>query len=75
VGGESGNKAFVGAYNRGYRDGVKGKSERDCPYPDYRCGKHGHVITFSRAFRRYWRDGLEAGRAERRRRIEEESAL
>lgn len=54
------SKAFVGAWRKGRLAAIEGKSLADCPYPDRRGGEHGQVITFSRAFRKFWRDGFES---------------
>jgi ribosome modulation factor len=59
------NNAFKGARYKGYLAGIAGKTEADCPYADKRGGQHQHVVTFSRAFQKYWREGLEEGRQKR----------
>lgn len=53
------NRAFQGAWQRGYRDYLVGLIH--CPYPDRR-GHRRNIITFSRSFRKYWFDGFEAAR-------------
>jgi len=54
------NRAFVGAWHKGRRAALEGGSLADCPYPDRRAGEHGQIVTYSRTFRRYWRDGFES---------------
>ncbi len=51
------NKAFKSAWWRGvyaYRNGDRSTS---CPYEDLRGGRNGHIITWSRSFRRFWMKG------------------
>ena len=55
------NKAFLGAYHKGIVAGRDGKTIRDCPYGDWRT--YRGAVTFSRAFIKYWEEGLEAGNA------------
>ena len=53
-------KHFYGAYKRGRAAYAKEKqSYEECPYPDYRGGRYGNIITYSRAFRRYWYKGWQ----------------
>jgi ribosome modulation factor len=52
------SRAFVGAWKRGRQAALDGRSLDDCPYLDRR--NHRGSITFSRTFRRYWRDGFES---------------
>ena len=47
--------AFWGAYLKGW-EALRGSR---CPYPDCRAGEHHHVITYSRAFRRFWSEGYD----------------
>ena len=54
------SRAFVGAWRKGRGAALEGKSLLDCPYPDRRAGARNHIVTFSRAFRKYWRDGFES---------------
>ena len=54
------SKALVGAWREGRAAALDGRRLSDCPYRDKRAGCHGHVVTFSRAFRKWWRDGFES---------------
>ena len=54
------SKAFIGAWRKGRQAALDGRSLMDCPYPDRRCGPFGRVVTFSRAYRKFWRDGFES---------------
>jgi hypothetical protein len=54
------SRALVGAWRKGRAAAIAGKTLADCPYPDRRCGPFGRVVTFSRAFRKWWRDGFES---------------
>jgi len=51
------SKAFLGAYHKGKKAAIAGKSRSECPYADHRT-KSGSV-TFGRAFQRYWRLGFD----------------
>lgn len=53
------NRAFIGAYKKGYAAHQTGD---ECPYADRRGGRHDHVITYSRAFQNYWKQGLADAR-------------
>lgn len=53
------NKAFLGAYRKGRKAYELEGAEAQCPYPDKRGGIYDHVITYSRAFQKYWREGFE----------------
>lgn len=55
---ETANKAFQGAYRKGREARIRGKAKIP-PYTDKKCGRHDHIPTFSRAFRRYWCEGWE----------------
>lgn len=57
------NKAFQGAYRKGYRAALEGKPIEACPYVDWR--KADGRLTFSRGFRRAWHDGYRAALAEK----------
>jgi len=57
------------AYNKGRRDGLDGKAESDCPYPDHR--KASGSVTFSRAFRNAWYDGWRDGGSDRLEKMED----
>ena len=50
------SKAFLATYKRGYAAGRAGKPKTANPSPDRRTF-HGSV-TFSRAFIRYWNEGM-----------------
>lgn len=67
-------KALAGARRKGYEAGRAGQPESTCPYQDKRGGRHGHVITFSRAFRNWWLIGWKEGCAARGDTEEEEPA-
>lgn len=56
-------KQFLGAYKKGRKAAKEGKSYQKCPYRDYRAGRFDHIITFSRAFIRFWRKGFEDEKA------------
>ena len=56
------NRAFRAAYERGRQAGNAGMPAEANPYPDHRADSG--CITWSRAFRKYWRRGWEVGRAE-----------
>ncbi len=56
------SKAFRSAWHKGRAAALEGFSLADCPYPDRRAGEHRQVVTFSRAFRKFWRDGFESVR-------------
>lgn len=58
------NKAFAAAYRKGYQAYVEKGAHARCPYFDYRGGRHGQVITFSRAFQKYWWDGYNTAKRE-----------
>jgi hypothetical protein len=51
------NRAFLGAYRKGQQAQTDGLPISACPYRETRGGKKNNVITYSRAFRRYWQDG------------------
>jgi hypothetical protein len=53
------NPSFFSAYRRGRRAYEFCGDAAVCPYKDKRTGQHGHITTFSRAYRRYWSEGLE----------------
>ncbi|MCK4958032.1 MAG: hypothetical protein KAT00_01500 [Planctomycetes bacterium] len=57
------NRAFLGAYNKGRLAFRDSEDAAVCPYPDKRCGKYDHIVTFSRAFQTYWREGFEDEKA------------
>jgi len=52
------NRAFKGAYRKGYQARIDGKSNLP-PYPDKRAGRREHITTYSRAFRKYWLEGWQ----------------
>ena len=52
------NKAFLGAYRKGYLARV-GSKPKISPYDDNRTRYGG--VTFYRSFQRYWREGWEDG--------------
>lgn len=54
------NPAFKGAAKKGWIAAAEGQSLEACPYPDYRGGKHDHIVTFSRAFQKAWKNGWNA---------------
>jgi len=56
------NKAFFSAYKRGRRAFDLYGDSAVCPYPETRGGQYGQVVTFSRAFQKYWREGIEDAR-------------
>ena len=43
---------FIGAFKKGFFS-----TDDKCPYPDHMGGRHGHVVTWSRSFRKYWQRG------------------
>lgn len=51
------NRAFQGAYRKGWEARRSGEPLTANPYPDYMAGRYAHVTTWSRAYRRYWADG------------------
>lgn len=53
------SRQMLSAFWRGVRAAEAGDPVN--PYPDHRGGKHGHVITFSRAYRGFWQKGHDAG--------------
>lgn len=53
------SKQFYGAYCKGRAAFEKYGKAATCPYPDIMTGRHMHVITFSRAFRKFWVAGFE----------------
>jgi hypothetical protein len=55
------NRAFQGAFKKGYLAFHDGKRLEENPYPDWRTYRGS--VTYSRAFWRCWRAGFE--RAER----------
>jgi len=56
------NRGYLGAFRKGVVAAQAGRPRRQ-PYPDLRGGEHGQVVTWSRAFARYWLDGYDAARA------------
>ncbi len=52
------NRAFYGAYQKGYQAYQQQGQGARCPYVDKRAGRHDHIVTFSRAFTRYWQEGF-----------------
>lgn len=54
------SKALQGAWRKGRHAALEGLSLADCPYPDKRGGSFGQVITWSRSYRKWWRDGFES---------------
>ncbi len=54
-------RAFRSAWDKGYRAGVLDQPITVNPYEDVR-DTYRNSVTWSRAFRRYWLDGWEAGR-------------
>lgn len=59
----TGNRAFLGAWRKGYAARKAGKPCRS-PYEDLRGGKHGNVVTFSRTFIKQWERGWRYADAE-----------
>jgi hypothetical protein len=59
------NFAFFGAYLKGYHAFEEQGAGARCPYPDYRGGAHLQVVTFSRAFQKYWYEGFEDAQAKK----------
>jgi hypothetical protein len=53
------NRGFLGAFRKGAQARKDAKPRRS-PYPDHRGGKYGNIITYSRAFIKYWQDGWDA---------------
>lgn len=53
------NRAFRGAWRRGYRAGLDGMPRHECPYPDRRRGRN--YATWSAAFASYWYAGYAIG--------------
>lgn len=58
------NKAFISAWEKGYLARLSGTPRSKSPYPDWRGGKRGNIVTFSRAFWRYWVDGWDVAEQE-----------
>jgi ribosome modulation factor len=57
------SRALAGAWRKGHEAALAGKSMMDCPYRDKRSVNRGLSlgrITWSRAFRKWWRDGFES---------------
>jgi hypothetical protein len=54
------SKALASAWRKGRAAALEGRTMADCPYADRRGGEHRQVVTFSRAFRKWWRDGFES---------------
>lgn len=50
---------YFGAYVKGREAFKRDGDSAICPYLDRRGGQYCHVVTFSRAYQRYWREGLE----------------
>ena len=59
------NKALEGAKRKGREAREAGLPESACPYGDKRGGRHGHMITFSRAFIRAWLEGYRGVEVDR----------
>jgi ribosome modulation factor len=53
------NRGFIGAFKKGYQARQESKP-RVPPYQDKRGGRFDHIVTYSRAFRKYWLDGWDA---------------
>ena len=53
---------FGSTFWRGAAAWQMGKPRSACPYRDHRAGPHGNIVTFSRAYRRYWHDGWDAAK-------------
>ena len=53
------NKAFAGAKRRGAYARRADKPINACPYQDKRTHDGTNSVTFSRAFRVFWKDGWE----------------
>ena len=51
------NRAFKSAWWSGVYAFRTGKAITECPYSDLRGGRNGYIITWSRAFRRFWTQG------------------
>lgn len=51
--------AFDSARRNGFEACRMGMALSDCPYPDYRGGEHGQVVSWSRAFRNAWVSGFK----------------
>lgn len=51
------SKALEGAKRKGREARAAGLPESACPYEDKRGGRHGQIITYSRAFIRAWLEG------------------
>lgn len=52
------NRAFLSAYMKGFNAGAGGAKRSSCPYDDHR-GNYHEMVTFSRAFIRYWMEGYD----------------
>jgi hypothetical protein len=52
------SKALAGAWRKGQEAALAGKTQMDCPYGDVRTYRGG--VTYSRSFRKWWRDGFES---------------
>lgn len=57
------NKAFLGAYRKGYKAGITGLP-RVAPYRDKRT-TYNNGVTFSMAFIHYWEDGYDEAAKDR----------
>lgn len=53
------NNALDGARRKGREAHAAGTLRSRCPYGDFRGGRHGNIITWSRAFIRAWEDGWD----------------
>jgi hypothetical protein len=51
------NRAFQGAYKKGFRAGEEGKPKSHNPYCDERTARGS--VTYSRAFLKFWDEGWE----------------
>lgn len=57
--------AFFSAHIKGRAAFREHGDKAECPYTETRGGRYNHVITFSRAFQKYWREGREDEKAGR----------
>ena len=51
---------FDAAVRKGRAARHAGEPRSACPYTDFMCGRHDHIPTFSRAWRRRWFEGWDA---------------
>ena len=50
---------FFGAYKKGRLAYLAEGDKAVCPYLETRGGKYRHVVTFSRAYQKFWHEGFQ----------------